>query len=383
MRALDLVVDGLADVVEQAAGLGDLDVGADLGRDDRREAARLDHVVEDVLAVARPVLEPAEELDQLRRQARDAALVGGGLAGLADDQVDLGAGLADDLLDPAGVDPAVADQLRQGHPGDLAADRVEARQDDRLGRVVDDQVDPGRLLEGPDVATLAADDPALHLVVREVDDGHRVLGGVVGGDPLDRGHDDVAGLLVGLLDALALDRAGELDGVVLGLLADGLEEDALRLIGGDAADPLERRDLLLVGAGEVLARLVEVALAIEQLPIALLEHVGPLVELLVALEEPALERGELVPLRARASSSASRCILSFSSLASRISSFWRARASASIRRASDWAAFIEFDANMPRATMPSTAPPTAATIATAITTGVSICTSRPAPCAGG
>ena len=93
---------------------------------------RLDDVVEHVLAVAGAVLQPAQELDELRRQARDAGLVGGRLAGLADDQVDLGAGLGDDLLDPAGMDPAVADELREREPGDLAADRVEARQDDRL-----------------------------------------------------------------------------------------------------------------------------------------------------------------------------------------------------------------------------------------------------------
>ena len=60
--------------------------------------------------------------------------------------------------------------LVEGHPGDLAADRVEAGEDHRLGRVVDDQVDAGRLLEGADVAALAADDPALHLVRRQVDD---------------------------------------------------------------------------------------------------------------------------------------------------------------------------------------------------------------------
>ena len=107
VRTLDLVVDGLADVVEQAAHLGDLDVGADLGRDDRREAARLDDVVEHVLAVARAVLEPAEELDDLRRQAGHAGVVGGLLAGLADDEVDLGPRLGDDLLDAAGMDPAV------------------------------------------------------------------------------------------------------------------------------------------------------------------------------------------------------------------------------------------------------------------------------------
>ena len=37
VRPLDLVVDGLADVVEQAARLRDLDVRADLRRDDRGE----------------------------------------------------------------------------------------------------------------------------------------------------------------------------------------------------------------------------------------------------------------------------------------------------------------------------------------------------------
>ena len=68
--------------------------------------------------------------------------------------------------------------------------------------------------------------------------------------------------------------------------------------------------------------------------------------------------------RARASSSASRCILSFSSFASRISSFWRARASASMRRASEVAAFIVWDAQRLRRKNPATAPPTAATTAT-------------------
>ena len=62
VRALDLMVDRLADVVEQAADLGGLDVGAQLRGDDRREVARLDAVEEHVLAVAGAVLEPAERL---------------------------------------------------------------------------------------------------------------------------------------------------------------------------------------------------------------------------------------------------------------------------------------------------------------------------------
>ena len=51
---------------------------------------------------------------------------------------------------------------------DLAADRVEAGQQHRLGGVVDDQVDAGHRLERADVAALAADDPALHLVAGQV-----------------------------------------------------------------------------------------------------------------------------------------------------------------------------------------------------------------------
>ena len=222
-----------------------------------------------------------------------AGVVGGLLAGLAHDRVDLGAGLGDDLLDAAGVDAAVGDELGDRQPGDLAADRVEAGQDHGLGRVVDDQVDAGRLLEGADVAALAADDPALHLVRRQVDDRDGVLGGVVGGHALDRGDDDVAGLVLGVLAGAPLDRAGDLDRVVLGLLADGLDEDVLGVLGRHVRDALEGGDLLAVGPGEVLAGLVELALAVEELAVALLEHVGALVELLVALEEAALEAGQL------------------------------------------------------------------------------------------
>ena len=80
--------------------------------------------------------------------------------------------------------------------------------------------------------------------------------------------------------ALPLDGPGDLDGVVLGLLADGLDEDALGVLGRHVRHALEGDDLLAVGAGEVLAGLVELALALEELAIALLEHVGALIELL-------------------------------------------------------------------------------------------------------
>ena len=190
------------------------------------------------------------------------------------------------------------DELRQRQAGDLAADGVEAAEDHRLGRVVDDQVDAGRLLEGADVAALAADDAALHLVARQVHHRDGVLRRVVGGDALHRGDDDVARLLAGCFARRALDGAGDPHGVVLGFLADRFEQQALRVVGGQAADALERGDLFLGRAGELIARLVELALAFHELAVALLEHVRALVDLLVALEQPALQGRELRALGA-------------------------------------------------------------------------------------
>src|SRR5450756_1567172 len=67
VRTVDLVVHGLADVVQQAGALGDLDVGAQLGGHDAGEMGDLDGVVEHVLAVAGAVLEAPEDSDEFGR----------------------------------------------------------------------------------------------------------------------------------------------------------------------------------------------------------------------------------------------------------------------------------------------------------------------------
>ena len=72
------------------------------------------------------------------------------------------------------------EQLLQRHARDLAPHAVEARQHDGVRRVVDDEVDAGEVLERADVAPLAADDAALHVVGRELDDGDGRLRGVAG-----------------------------------------------------------------------------------------------------------------------------------------------------------------------------------------------------------
>ena len=61
-----------------------------------------------------------------------------------------------------------------------------------MRRVVDDEVDAGEVLERPDVAALPPDDPALHVVGGELDDGHRGLGGVARRNALQRVGDEVS-----------------------------------------------------------------------------------------------------------------------------------------------------------------------------------------------
>ncbi len=144
-----------------------------------------------VLPVARPVTEPSEDLDELLVEVSAVGLEHRLRAGLLDVVLDLGLRLVVHLLDPRRMDAAVLDQLDEGQLGRLAADAVEGREDDRLRRVVDDEVHPGEVLERADVPALAADDPPLHVVGRELDERHRRLGGMRGCDSLQRVRDEV------------------------------------------------------------------------------------------------------------------------------------------------------------------------------------------------
>ena len=130
VAALDLVVDGLADVVQEARAPRQFGVEAELLGEHGRQVGHLDRVLEDALAVAGAVLEAAEELDLLRVQAVDARIEGHLLAGVEDVLLDFLADLGNDLLDARRLDAAVGDQLGHAPAGDLAADRVERGQDD-------------------------------------------------------------------------------------------------------------------------------------------------------------------------------------------------------------------------------------------------------------
>ena len=252
MGALHLVVDGLAQVMEQARPLGLGHVDADLGGEKSGQLGHLDGVVEHVLAIAGAVVLAAQQLDQFRVQAVDVGLEHGALALGADGGVHLPLGLLHHLLDAGGVDAAVQDELFQGQPGDLPAHRVKAGHGDGLGGVVDDEVHAGHGLQRADVAALPADDAALHLVVGQGHHGYRRLGHMVGGAALDGQGDLLPGVGFGLVLVAGLDLL-ELQRLLVGdVVLQLLDEVALGLLHGQAGDLFQQLQLAVLQLVQLL-----------------------------------------------------------------------------------------------------------------------------------
>jgi hypothetical protein len=290
VRPLDLVRHRLADVVQERRAPRRLHARLELGRHDPGQVDDLERVLEHVLPVARPVAQAPEDLHQLLVEVAAVRLEDCLLAGLAHQLVDLRLRLVVRLLDPRRVDPAVLDQLRERHLRDLAAQAVERREDDGLRRVVDDEVDPGQVLERPDIPALAPDDAPLHVVGGELDDGDGRLGRVARRHALEGVGDEVARLPLRLDARLLLELADPPGQLVPDEVLGALEQLRLRLTDRHPGDPLQLLELVVARLLELLLELLRVRLAVGEpllaardLDVLRLDLVLPRVQALLAL----------------------------------------------------------------------------------------------------
>ena len=194
VAAFGVVVGRFADVVQQAGAAGQVGVHAHFFGHHAGDERDFDRMPQHVLAVARAIVQPAEQVDDALVEAADLRFLHGFFAVAADLRVDFLLRFGDELFDPRGMDAAVGDELVERDAGDFAADRIERADDHHAGRVVDDHVDAGGFFERADVATFAADDAALHFVAGNVDRAGRGFGRVRGGEALDRGQQHFLGL---------------------------------------------------------------------------------------------------------------------------------------------------------------------------------------------
>ena len=179
-------------------------------------------------------------------------------------RLDLGADVLVRLLDQRRRDPPVGDQPLEREAGDLAAHAVEAREQDGGGRLVDDEVDAGELLEHADVAAVAADDPALHLVAGQLDQAGRRLAGVPRRETLHRDREDAPRAALGLALGLLLDLHQAQARLMASLLLDLGQQQLLGLRRAEARDPLQLAPLHPLLALQLLALLGDVSLAVVQ-----------------------------------------------------------------------------------------------------------------------
>src|SRR5579885_2582760 len=306
VRALHFVGERLADVMEERGSPSLALVEPQLRRHGPGDEGGLDRVHEDVLGVAVAILEHADEPHQLGMDPVDADLEHSPLARFANGLVELLLGFADHLLDARGVDAAIGDEPLEREAGQLAADRVVAGDDDRLRRVVDDEVDPRRRFDGPDIAPLAADDPPLHVVARQRDHGDGALGHELPGQALDGDRHDLLRPPIGLLACLGLDLPDHLGGVVPRLLDHLIDERPLCLLAGEPCGLLELApdaidEPLVFGATvrEAVFLLLEPLFTACELGLPLREALELPVDALLLLRHALFEVHDLAALLAR------------------------------------------------------------------------------------
>src|ERR687897_667239 len=192
------------------------------------------------------------------------------------------------------MDPAILYELLERQPRRLPPDRVERRQHDRLGRVVDDEVHTCRPLERADVPSLTTDDPALHVLGREREHGDGRLTRVFGSDALDSDRDDLARTLLALLSRPLLDLTDGRHGFATSLVEHLRLQSVARFLCGHLRDLLETLAVLVGSVLELLPDHLEG-------PVAVVELLGPSTELvdlgldcLVLLGEPFLQTLDLL-----------------------------------------------------------------------------------------
>ena len=156
MAAFHLVIQSLADVVQQTCAAGQSLISTQFRGHQPGNITHFQAVLEHALSVGSTVFQFTKQAHQLRVNGTAVGFQYSLLALLLNGGVYLTLGLFVQLLNAGGVNAAVLDQSLQGQAGNLSAHRVKGADGDGFRRVVDDQVDAGQGLQGADVAAHAA-----------------------------------------------------------------------------------------------------------------------------------------------------------------------------------------------------------------------------------
>ena len=236
MRPLDTRGEGLADVVQECRSSTHLGIRPDLGGKLGSQTPTLDAVGQHVLAVGGPKPQRPDDGAQRIGELGDVQLAEGIVGCRQTHVLDLLHGSSMCLLDTSGMDPAIGDETLQRGLGNFTTHGVETAHQDDAGGVVNNDRGTSRLLDGTDVATLTADDPALHGIGRQVDDGHHGISSHLTGMSFDGRGNDVSGPGLGSHPGLGHDGSGQLFGLQGGLLPRPSHDLLASLLRSESTD---------------------------------------------------------------------------------------------------------------------------------------------------
>ena len=258
MGAFHLAVNCLADVMQQTGTLCLCCIDAQFSGKNTGDMGNLNGMLQDILSITGAVTHAAQQLNQLRMQAMDAGLQNGTFTFLLDDLFHLAAALFDHFFDAGRMNPSVNNQLFQCQACNFTANRIKAGQRDCLRRIINNEINTGQSFQCADIAAFTANDTALHLIIRQRDNGNGCFCHMVCGTALDCGGNDLTGIFFRFILGLLLDFP-QLDGsIMLRFLLNGIHQEFLCFITGQSGNAFQTFQLLLLVQLSFLAALLDI-----------------------------------------------------------------------------------------------------------------------------
>jgi len=142
-------------------------------------------------------------------------------------------------------------------PGDFASNRIEGRQDNGIGGVIDEDGDACGCFEGPDVAAFSADNAAFNFFVWEGDGCGIGFERMIAGVALNGVADNPPGFLFGPQPGVFKDMAGQIRGISEAFLLNFFQDQGSGFIRGNMSGFEELLPAQLDLLGEFFALVLE------------------------------------------------------------------------------------------------------------------------------
>lgn len=193
MGSFDVMVHGLSDVMEQSSFEGERRVGSELFRDGFRDVGDFLRMGEDILSEARPKAEFSHQAQDFVREPCNPHLIDGFFSEFEDEFLGIGFVDCDDFLNPSRLDSLILDELLKRFLRDESPEEIEARYEDGIRSVIDDQGYSGFPLEGDDIPSFFPDELSFDVIIVKMEGCLGCLAHDLTGILLDGFYDDLPG----------------------------------------------------------------------------------------------------------------------------------------------------------------------------------------------